>query len=126
MKKKILVVDNHPVFLKMMTTLLEKEGHIVLSALDGLSALAVLQNFTPDIIFLDLIMPGIGGDKLCRMIRKNPELKGIYVVIVSAVAAEEAGDRRRKRRLAVYIITRLCQPFCTLPGVCRAPGTCPA
>ena len=88
MKKKILVVDNHPVFLKMMTTMLEKEGHIVLSAVDGLSALAVLQNFTPDVIFLDLIMPGIGGDKLCRMIRKNPKLKDIYVVIVSAVAAE--------------------------------------
>ena len=89
MQKKILVVDNHPVFLKMVTTLLDKEGHTVLSAVDSLSALAVLQNFTPDIIFLDLIMPGIGGDKLCRMIRKNPKLNGIYVVIVSAVAAEE-------------------------------------
>ena len=89
MKKKILVVDNHPVFLKMMKTMLDKEGHIVLSAVDGLSALAVLEDFTPDIIFLDLIMPGIGGDKLCRMIRKNPRLNGIYVVIVSAVAAEE-------------------------------------
>jgi len=89
MKKKILVVDNHPVFLKMMTTMLDKEGHIVLSAEDGLSALAVLRNFTPDIIFVDLIMPGIGGDKLCRMIRKNPKLNDIYIVIVSAVAAEE-------------------------------------
>ena len=89
MKKKILVVDNHPVFLKMMTTLLDKEGHIVLTAPDGLSALAVLQDFTPDVIFLDLIMPGIGGDRLCRMIRKNPKLKDIYVVIVSAIAAEE-------------------------------------
>jgi two-component system cell cycle sensor histidine kinase/response regulator CckA len=89
MKKRILVVDNHPVFLKMMTTLLGKEGHIVLTAADGLAAVAVLQDFTPDVIFLDLIMPGIGGDKLCRMIRKNPKLKDIYVVIVSAVAAEE-------------------------------------
>ena len=89
MQKKILVVDNHPVFLKMVTTMLDKEGHTVLSAVDSLSALAVLQDFTPDIIFLDLIMPGIGGDKLCRMIRKNPKLNGIYVVIVSAVAAEE-------------------------------------
>jgi PAS domain S-box-containing protein len=89
MKKKILVVDNHPVFLKMMMTLLEKEGHIVLTAADALAALVVLENFTPDVIFLDLVMPGISGDKLCRMIRKNPKFKEIYIVIVSAVAAEE-------------------------------------
>lgn len=89
MKKKILVVDNHPVFLKMMTTLLDKKGHTVLTAADGLAALAVLENFTPDVIFLDLVMPGISGEKLCRMVRKNPKFKDIYVVIVSAVAAEE-------------------------------------
>ena len=72
-----------------MTTLLDKEGHTVLTAADGLAALAVLENFTPDVIFLDLVMPGISGEKLCRMVRKNPKFKDIYVVIVSAVAAEE-------------------------------------
>jgi PAS domain S-box-containing protein len=87
--KKILVVDDHPVFLKMMTALLEKEGHIVLTAGDGLSALTILQTFRPDVIFLDLVMPGISGEKLCRRIRKDPRWKDIYVVIVSAVAAEE-------------------------------------
>lgn len=89
MHKKVLVVDNHPVFLKMMTTLLGKEGHTVLTAEDGLSALTILQTFTPDVIFLDLVMPGISGEKVCRRIRKDPRSKDIYVVIVSAVAAEE-------------------------------------
>jgi len=92
MKKKILVVDNHKVVLKFMTTLLEKEGHEVLTAEDGLSALDILRNYLPDVIFIDLVMPKIKGDKLCRIIRKMPELSNVYVVILSAIAAEEATD----------------------------------
>lgn len=68
MKKKILVVDNHPLMLNFMSRLLEKEGHQVLTAEDGLSALEVLKIFTPDVIFIDLIMPHIGGEKLCQII----------------------------------------------------------
>jgi len=49
MKKKILVVDNHPLILKFMTTLLEKNGHTVMTAEDGLDALDVLNKFKPEI-----------------------------------------------------------------------------
>jgi PAS domain S-box-containing protein len=88
MGKKILVVDNHPVMLKLMTGLLEKEGHQVLTAEDGLSTLDILKTFTPDVIFMDLIMPGISGEKLCKMIRRRPDLKDLYLVVLSAIAAE--------------------------------------
>ncbi len=87
--KKILVVDNHPVILKYMTDLLGKRGHKVLTARDGLSALNILKNFTPDIIFVDLIMPNIDGRKLCKIIRKMPALRHAYIVVLSAIAAEE-------------------------------------
>ena len=63
--KKILVVDNHPVMLKYMTTLLEKEGHQVKTAGDGLSALDILETYVPDAIFCDMVMPRIDGEKLC-------------------------------------------------------------
>jgi len=89
MKKKILVVDNDQLVLSMMTDLLEERGHQVLTAGGGLSALNVLNNYTPDIIFLDLIMPDIDGHRLCRIIRNMPELKDAHVVILSAVATEE-------------------------------------
>ncbi|MBW1614781.1 MAG: response regulator, partial [Deltaproteobacteria bacterium] len=59
MKKKILVVDNNPVILKYMTNFLFKNGYQVLTAKDGLSALEILKTYTPDIIFVDLIMPNI-------------------------------------------------------------------
>ena len=92
MKKNVLVVDNNPVILKFMTNLLEKQGCQVQVAEDGLTALDVLQSYVPDVIFVDLIMPNISGDKLCRIIRKMPELKGVYLVILSAISAEEEVD----------------------------------
>ncbi len=92
MKKKILVVDNHPVVLKFMSQLLEKAGHQVWVAEDGLSALEILKTYTPDVIFIDLIMPQIGGEKLCQIIRKMPELKEAYLIILSAIAAEQEID----------------------------------
>ena len=90
--KKILVVDNHPLMLKYMRDLLEKKGHEVLTAQDGLSALDILNNFIPDIMFIDLIMPNIDGKKLCRIVRRMPALKHSYIVVLSAIAAEEAEE----------------------------------
>jgi PAS domain S-box-containing protein len=87
--KKILVVDNHPIMLKFMKQLLEKKGHQVWTAPDGLSALEILKTNIPDIIFADLIMPNIDGKKLCRIIRGIPKFKDIFVVILSAIATEE-------------------------------------
>jgi PAS domain S-box-containing protein len=92
MKKKILVVDNHPVMLKFMNNLLEKEGHQVLTAEDGLSALDILKTYIPDVIFIDLVMPHINGEKLCWIIRKMPRMKNVYLIILSAIAAEESTD----------------------------------
>ena len=90
--KRILVVDNHPVMLKFMTNLLEKRGYRVLTAESGLSALEILKTYTPEIIFSDLVMPNISGDKLCPIIREMPELEDVFIVIVSGVAAEENLD----------------------------------
>jgi len=87
--KKILVVDNHPMMLKLMTGFLEKEGHQVETAVDGLSALGLLKTYTPDIIFTDLVMPRIDGKKLCKIIRKMHQLRDVCIVIISAIAAED-------------------------------------
>jgi len=88
MNKKILVVDDNRQMLEFMTHLLEGEGHQVITSEDGFSALDLLTTFTPDIIFTDLVMPKIGGDKLCQIVRKMEHLQNCYIVIVSAAAAE--------------------------------------
>ncbi len=92
--KNILVVDNHPMLLKFMANLLARQGHRVVTAHDGLSALKVLEDFRPDIVFLDLVMPNISGKQLCRVIRSMPALSNACVIILSAVAAEENIDCR--------------------------------
>ena len=85
----ILVVDNNPMMLKFMSGMLQKKGHTVFSAEDGLSASGILKEHIPDVVFVDLIMPNISGKQLCRMIRQDPRLKDVRIVILSAVAAEE-------------------------------------
>ncbi|MBP1721001.1 MAG: hypothetical protein H6Q50_513 [Deltaproteobacteria bacterium] len=96
MKKKSLVVDNHPVMLEFMTRFLNKQGYQVMTAEDGLMALDIIQTYTPDIIFIDLIMPNIDGKKLCQIIRGMPRLKDAFLVILSAIAAEEEGFNYRE------------------------------
>lgn len=89
MERKSLVVDNDPIMLKWITNYLEKEGYQVLTGEDGLSALDILKEYRPDIIFTDLIMPNIDGEKLCQIIRKDPHLKDVFLVVFSATASEE-------------------------------------
>lgn len=87
--KKVLVVDNNPVLLKAVSAILEQEGCEVRTANNGLHALEVLETFTPDLIFTDLVMPLVGGEQLCRIIRSNPKFAHIYLVILSAIILEE-------------------------------------
>ncbi|MCG6894247.1 MAG: response regulator [Desulfobacteraceae bacterium] len=94
MTKSILVVDNNRTFRTFLTSLLRKEGHTVHEAGDGVAALDILQDLRPDVVFVDLIMPGIGGDHLCRIIRRLPQLTACRVVVVSAAAAEFDFDHR--------------------------------
>lgn len=88
--KTILVVDNHPVVLKLLVEFLKKQGHEVTTAEDGLAALEVLKKLKPDLVFTDLIMPNINGEKLCQVIRSRPELKQIPIIIYSATVLEDA------------------------------------
>ena len=88
MPKKILLVDDDRLMLKYLTDLLEREGHEVKTAQDGFAALNLLTSFFPDIMFFDLIMPKIDGDKLCQIVSNMPHLENCYLVILSAAVAE--------------------------------------
>jgi PAS domain S-box-containing protein len=88
MKKKILVVDDNRMILKFLSNLLDGEGHEVKTCEDGLGALSLLTGYRPDIVFVDLIIPKIGGDKLCQIIRSMEHLRDCYLVIISAAVAE--------------------------------------
>ncbi|BBO92614.1 hypothetical protein DSCOOX_57940 [Desulfosarcina ovata subsp. ovata] len=95
MKKKILVVDDNRMILKFLSNLLDAEGHEVKTCEDGLSALSLLTIYQPDIVFVDLIIPKIGGDKLCQIIRTMEHMRQCYLVIISAAVAEMDLDFRK-------------------------------
>ncbi|MBT8356774.1 MAG: response regulator [Deltaproteobacteria bacterium] len=90
--RKIIIVDNHPVILKFMTDLLEKQGYRVKTATNSLSALGIIDTWIPDAMFIDMVMPNISGDKLCKIIRSMPKLNKVYIIILSAIAAEAKID----------------------------------
>lgn len=89
MKIKTLVVDNNPVLLKMISSILVQEGCEVRSAETGLEALEVLEDYHPGIVFTDLIMPRVSGEQLCRIIRSSEQHKKIFIVVISAILVED-------------------------------------
>ena len=89
-KEKVLVVDNHPLIIKFVSGLLEKNGYRVETAQDGISALDLLNTFSPDYMILDLVMPNINGASLCRIIRADVRFANTPIFILSATAAESA------------------------------------
>lgn len=93
-KKQILVVDNNPVILKLMSEFLTSNGHVTTCVNDVFGCLDALVEMTPDVIFIDLIMPRVGGDDLCRIIRNMENLKNCYLVIVTGVPLEQQLDYR--------------------------------
>ncbi len=85
----VLVVENNPTILKLILHHLEMEGCEVLTAIDGLIALNILYKRIPDILFTDIIMPKVSGDQLCRIIRRNDQLKDLYIAVHSSTTLED-------------------------------------
>ncbi len=81
--KTILVVDDSPTIRKLVTNKLEKCGHRVLAASDGMDALAILNSETPDLVLLDITMPRLDGYQVCKLIRGNHLTRDLPVVLIS-------------------------------------------
>jgi twitching motility two-component system response regulator PilG len=82
-KKIIMVVDDSPTVRKLVSTKLEKCGHIVVAAFDGMDALAKVNETVPDLILLDITMPRLDGYQVCKLIRGNELTKDIPIIMIS-------------------------------------------
>lgn len=92
-EKRILVVDDEPDVRDFLSTCLEDAGFQVETAIDGFDALEKIEQDPPDLITLDLLMPRISGIKLMRKLRRNKAWKQIPVIIVTAHAKDELGQK---------------------------------
>jgi CheY-like chemotaxis protein len=91
----ILIVDDNQLNLKLTRILLEKNGYLVRTAGDGNEALALLAEFNPRLILMDLQLPGMDGLEVTRRIKNNPSMSDIIVVALTAYAMK--GDEEKAR-----------------------------
>jgi len=95
MPRKILVVDDDPDILDALTMILESQGYQVVTARDGIEALANLKAENPDLLILDLLMPKMDGFAVCKELQdpRWSKYKDIPILILTSVR-EEASSRR--------------------------------
>ena len=92
-KKRVLVVDDDPDIVSMLTELLERDGRFeVQTASTGYDAGMLTQKFRPDVIILDYMLPDINGNVVCQTIRANPDLEHVRIIIVSGVVNRQEVD----------------------------------
>lgn len=108
--KKVLVVDDHADIRRLIRLTLDFEDFEVREASDGPGALAVLQDWTPDAILIDVMMPGMDGFTLCRTIRDQPATRHIPVLFLSARGHARDTDEGLKAGGSAYLI----KPFSPL------------
>jgi len=94
MGKKILIVEDNIVILTMQKQIFEMEGYDIITAQEGMDALKKIHQETPDIVLLDVNIPGMNGFELCRQIKEDPNLKHIIVVMISAVYYSEEDAKK--------------------------------
>jgi sigma-B regulation protein RsbU (phosphoserine phosphatase) len=107
--ESILLVDDQPANLQLLSQTLESLGSRLLFAKNGETALTIAQKARPDLILLDIMMPGIDGFEVCRRLKANPETQKIPVIFLSAL--DETGDKVRGLQLgAVDYVAKPFQP----------------
>ncbi len=90
--RRILVIDDSPEFSSMFVRFLKRYGYEVTKALDGLEGLEKARLEKPDLIVLDVMLPGMNGHKVCRMIKFDQQLKKIPILVLTSRMSE--GDEQ--------------------------------
>jgi len=85
---RILIVEDEPDIREAMAHNLQREGYRVLTAQDGAEGLRLARAQSPDLLLLDLMLPGMAGLEVCRRLKEDPETRSLPIIMVSAKDAE--------------------------------------
>lgn len=91
MNKKIVIVDDEPCIRILLEQTLEDlldDGATILTAKDGSEGLDLITTEQPRLVFLDVMMPNINGYDVCRQVKSNPTLGGVYIILITAKGQE--------------------------------------
>ena len=120
---RILIVDDDPVIVRLLQINFRLEGYEVDTASRGEDALEKVRANRPDVVILDVMMPGIDGWEVCRQLKESPAVRHIPVIFLSARAQDE--DRQRGYALGVdEYVTKPFDPMALVEKVRRViPGS---
>ena len=107
MGKKILVVDDEPEVTRILKTRLEAAGYEVMTALTGEECLLQAKKGRPDLVILDILMPGIDGIEAAAQLKQNPLTRGIPIFFLTCLKTKQ--DEHRSRKAGEYTI--FAKPF---------------
>lgn len=88
MKKRVLLIEDDPSSVRLVSYTLEQEGYEVLTATNGLEGLKKVREEAPDLLVLDVMLPGLDGFEVCRRLRADEQTAGLPVLMLSAKAQE--------------------------------------
>ncbi|MEE8547401.1 MAG: response regulator [bacterium] len=108
MSHKLLIVEDNIVILTMQKQIFEMEGYDITTAQEGMDALKKVHQERPDIVLLDVNIPGMNGFELCRQIKEDPALSDIIVVMISAVYYS---DEDAKKGMAMGADAYFTKPY---------------
>jgi two-component system response regulator VicR len=107
MGRKILVVDDEKDLLDLMDIILGAEGYLVITAVNGAEALKKVEEESPDLILLDIMMPVMDGWEVLKTLKNSEQTSHIPVVMVTA----KIGNEDRRRGLMEGAADYICKPF---------------
>ena len=84
MTTKVLIADDEPNIVISLEFLMKREGHAVSIARDGPTALAAIRSTKPDLVLLDVMMPGLSGFEVCQAVRADESLASVKILMLSA------------------------------------------
>lgn len=102
-REKILIVDDNLINLKLARVLLVSEGYEVQTAVDAEEALKLIEIFSPQLILMDIQLPGIDGLELTRRLKANPSTKNIIILALTAFAMKGDEEKAREAGCDGYI-----------------------
>ena len=88
MAKEIFIVDDEPNVVVPIQFLMEQQGYRVMTAERGEDALDLIYQYKPDLVLLDIMLPGIDGWEVCEIIRLNPDFRDIKIIFLTAKGRE--------------------------------------
>ena len=89
MAKEILIVDDEPSVVVAIQFLMEQQGYRVMIAERGEDALDLIYQYKPDLVLLDIMLPGIDGYEVCEIVRLNPNFRKVKLIFLTAKGREE-------------------------------------